>query len=46
MGLSYCEACQALEGNTETNDEGEEICSECGEVITQVPEHDDYDMER
>lgn len=46
MGLSYCEGCQQLEGDTEENEDGETVCKECGEPITKVPEHDDYDMER
>ncbi len=46
MGLNYCEGCQQLEGDTEETEEGVQVCKECGEEITKVPEHDDGDMER
>lgn len=45
MSLTYCEGCQQLEGDTEEIDDVT-VCKECGEEITKVPEHDDYDMER
>lgn len=45
MGLSWCINCQTLEGDTEVREE-ETVCATCGEEITNVPEHDDYDMER
>jgi hypothetical protein len=46
MGLSYCEGCHQLEGKTKEDDEGNIECAYCGDLIINVPEHDDYDMER
>lgn len=47
MGLTYCENCQQLEGDTKTDEEsGVRLCAECDEPVREVPEHDDDDMER
>lgn len=45
MGLTYCESCQQLEGDTKEL-EGVTVCAECDEETVRVPEHDDGDMER
>lgn len=44
--LTYCESCQAIEGETREDDDGNTECAYCGELISGIPEHDDYDMER
>lgn len=46
MGLSYCEGCGQLEGKTQEDEYGNIECAECHELITNVPEHDDFDMDR
>ncbi len=47
MGLKYCEGCHQLEGDTTRDEESDELlCAHCLEPITNVPEHDDMDMER
>lgn len=43
MSLSYCESCQALEGDTRETDDGVVECEACGDEVTRVPEHDDGD---
>lgn len=44
--MNYCEYCQLTEGPVEEDTDGTIICSECGEEITRVREHDDWDMDR
>jgi hypothetical protein len=52
MALKWCESCQQLEPKTMLARDDEEtktselVCAECGEPVTNVPEHDDGDMER
>ena len=45
--MNYCESCQQIEGDVETDEDGETVCKECGEPITRLREAlDDYEMER
>lgn len=45
--MNWCEGCQQLEGDVvEREVDSVTVCAHCGEEITKVPEHDDYDMER
>lgn len=46
MSLTYCEGCQQIEGETQIDEDGTEICAACGEPTVGIPEHDDMDMER
>ena len=46
VNMIYCEYCQLTEGPVEEDTDGTIICSECGEEITRVREHDDWDMDR
>lgn len=42
MGLSWCESCCVLEGETAEETNGRVVCAYCQEEITYLPEHDDY----
>ena len=49
--MTLCNSCNSVEGKTrEIEIDGEEftVCAECDceEELVNVPEHDDYDMER
>lgn len=50
--MTYCESCQSLEPETKfvyanaDDENGILVCAECLGDLTEVPEHDDYDMER
>jgi len=35
-----------MEGSTKEDEEGNLECTECGELIIFIPDHDDLDMER
>lgn len=52
MSLTYCSECNSVEGSVIFADEDEDqefpMCGECEseEGLANIPEHDDFDMER
>lgn len=51
MGLDRCSQCESIEGGwTEDVEANVKTCDQCGaewnEAHENIPEHDDYDLER
>lgn len=46
--MSFCPDCRAFEGYWIEDEHGIEVCAECGAEGSRqdVPEHDDYNLER